>query len=367
MSGLELVLQVREYIQSREAFAGPIPDIHPFLGLVARPNMASNINAHGFRGDPIEISKPKNTYRIFTLGGSTTFSGRLDYKDSYPAKLQNKLQQRYPDIKIEVQNPAYHWYTTAHSVTNYVFRVRKFQPDLIVVFHGINDLFNGFSPPWYSVEDYKDDYSHYLGPTVNVGRARSYRRYPLFSKFLLFDTLQQAVALSYTRFTPEKEMDLSNLSSLSPQEVWRNLEAVESILTPVEISDFKSINSFQSNLDLLIKLVKMDNHSIIASSQPSLYHKSLSEEERKSLYYAVYHAAEKGHYPDLESMIRGMEMFNSESYNVARKNDIPYVDLAHYVPKSGKYFIDDVHMTREGTEIVAQLLYDYIVNASMIK
>ena len=44
--------------------------------LLLSPNQHSqtiNINSHGFRGSETTLEKPENTYRIFVVGGSTTF------------------------------------------------------------------------------------------------------------------------------------------------------------------------------------------------------------------------------------------------------------------------------------------------------
>ena len=48
--------------------------------------------------------KPANTYRIFVLGGSTVFCGRLPYEQTHCALMQERLQAANPDVKIEVLN-----------------------------------------------------------------------------------------------------------------------------------------------------------------------------------------------------------------------------------------------------------------------
>src|SRR5919201_3110956 len=135
---------------------------HPFLQVLTASQVP--VNSHGFRGEPIELRKPPRTFRIFALGGSTTLGIGNAYEDTYPFKLQSMLRQRYPDINIEVQNAGSAWYTTAHVLINYQLRVRRFEPDLIIVFEAINDLYRSFSPPWWAVGEFKPDYSHYLGP-----------------------------------------------------------------------------------------------------------------------------------------------------------------------------------------------------------
>ena len=60
----------------------------------------------------------------------------------------------------------------AHLLIDYQLRVRQFEPDLIVVFEAINDLYRSFSPPWWAVGEFRPDYSHYLGPYIRFPGPR---------------------------------------------------------------------------------------------------------------------------------------------------------------------------------------------------
>ena len=44
-------------------------------------------NSHGFRGDEFEKEKPDDTFRIFTVGGSTTFGIGAEDDETWPAHL----------------------------------------------------------------------------------------------------------------------------------------------------------------------------------------------------------------------------------------------------------------------------------------
>jgi len=97
-------------------------------------------NAHGFRGEAIEMPKPDGRYRIVCLGGSTTYSYAVDDDESYPVQLEAALRGLRPDADIEVINGGIESYTTAESLNNLIFRVLELQPDAIVVYHGANDV-----------------------------------------------------------------------------------------------------------------------------------------------------------------------------------------------------------------------------------
>jgi lysophospholipase L1-like esterase len=101
------------------------------------------VNSLGFRGEEISASKPPGTYRIVALGGSTTFGYHRSIKtteETYPFKLEAELRRRLPGRKIEVINGGVPGYTLRTSLVNFVSRITWLQPDMIIVYHGINDV-----------------------------------------------------------------------------------------------------------------------------------------------------------------------------------------------------------------------------------
>jgi len=98
-----------------------------------------NINSEGFRGPEWSKEKPENTFRIFTIGGSTTFSSGVFDNQTYPFYLQEMYDQSNLGFNIEVINVG--WPGMASLVEsdaikkNYV----RYEPDLFIVYDGIND------------------------------------------------------------------------------------------------------------------------------------------------------------------------------------------------------------------------------------
>lgn len=76
---------------------------------------------------------------------------------------------------------------------------------------------------------------------------------------------------------------------------------------------------------------------------------------------------EKGRRPDLESMRRGMEAFNSASRRVAKETGVRFLDLKKKIPKSRKYFYDDVHYTYEGNRLVVDVFYADFIAGGMLE
>jgi len=122
---------------------------NPYLFQVLRPGSYATrgggrieVNSLGFRGPEFSARKPAGVYRIFALGGSTTFGYPESIpatEDTYPFKLQARLQARGGTVAVEVINAGVVGYTLRTSLVNFVTRLQWYDPDLIVVNHAVND------------------------------------------------------------------------------------------------------------------------------------------------------------------------------------------------------------------------------------
>lgn len=102
-----------------------------------------NINSHGFRGPEIFIEKPDDTYRIFVVGGSTTFSIRaLSDQHTIPGYLQQKFDEVGLDKKIEVINAGIDAVTSTDELQLVKSKIVHYKPDLIIIYDGHNDVVN---------------------------------------------------------------------------------------------------------------------------------------------------------------------------------------------------------------------------------
>lgn len=124
---------------------------YPYLPFL--PNARDRrINSLGFRGEEFSAEKPEGTYRIFCLGGSTTFDG-------YPEYLRKHLEGDFADrgLKLEVINAGDICWTSMESLINFITRCVPLKPDAIVVYHAHNDTVPAFgnTTSW--------DYSHWRG------------------------------------------------------------------------------------------------------------------------------------------------------------------------------------------------------------
>jgi lysophospholipase L1-like esterase len=319
-------------------------EYHPYLQAVPEPTGDSymQINRWGFRGENIEKEKPPGAYRIFVLGGSTVYCDRVKFEQSHCRILEKLLQAAYPDVKIEVQNAGMHWHTSEHSLIKFLTDIQDFQPDAIVVFHGINDLCRSFSPPSYARPGYHDDYRHYYGAVARMVESNGGDR-PLIDSFAL-NTLTSFVSRYWFS-------DFRNPVHVPERPV----------------SEWKSLPAFRRNLRSLSDTVQSQGIALVVASQPSFYKTEMSQEELARLELTNSICRDIEFRPDRNSLIAGMQAFNAASRQIADQTGALFVDLAAAVPKTTEFFVDDVHYLPAGNRVVGETLARAIIESGIIE
>jgi lysophospholipase L1-like esterase len=263
--------------------------------------------------------KDSTTFRVLCLGGSTTRNVRLDTMDRYPSQLHQTLNKKFPNKKVEVVNAGMDWYTSKHTNINYTLYARDFKPDVVVVMHGINDLYRSFSPKSLAVGEYKNDYSHFYGPSIGGATPPSFESLilALFRKFW---------------FTP----------SFDP--------------ASFDISAFKSLDDFSKYMSILVELLENDGAEVVLVSQPYLYKSEMPTEEEKELWMDRGMCILDGKYPNGETMALAMDAYNMKTAAVSSKYKTIFVHGEPALPKDLEHFVDDVHYTPLGAKKLAEAI-----------
>jgi lysophospholipase L1-like esterase len=113
----------------------------PWPGSTLRfPNgTASHVNALGFRGPAVEIPKPKHTYRVVVLGGSTAHGFLVDDDQTIDAHLRRML--RIPHASsVEVVNLGGDGLDALCEQERLAGEGLALEPDAVVLHTGINDV-----------------------------------------------------------------------------------------------------------------------------------------------------------------------------------------------------------------------------------
>jgi len=131
-----------------DVFSPLSPDAHSFFQIDMAP----------------QLSEPEHpgTIRILTLGGSTTYGSRLERNQTYPAVLERLLNDRYPNTQFEVFNAGVPWHTSMHSLLRYVALYATWKPNIVIVMHAFNDIFQT-SEGKLTSGTFRGDYGHFFG------------------------------------------------------------------------------------------------------------------------------------------------------------------------------------------------------------
>ena len=96
-------------------------------------------NSYGFRGDEFEKEKPDNTFRIFTIGGSTTEGSTADDDKTWPGHLQQIIDEKTTGEKIEIINAGISGAGSEQEYNMIKNKISSLDPDLIIMYDGWND------------------------------------------------------------------------------------------------------------------------------------------------------------------------------------------------------------------------------------
>lgn len=323
---------------------------HPYLQNTPIPNAAHlHINRWGFRGDDFDQQKGPDTFRIFMFGGSTVFCSTVPFEESHCRLLEKRLREAYPRVHVEVQNLGVDWHTTEHDTIKLLFYAQDFSPDLVVTFHGINDLVRSLTPDMFGDGQYRSDYRHYLGPAANLVTGGRKVPWSVLTGYWCSDLLFDQIRIT----GPDGDGLGGVRTSFVPK------------ARPVEITAWPSLAAFERNLRDFVEIARLKNMQVLLATQPSLYREDLTEADRQLLVFPLSHYF-NGQRPSLYSMIDGMGIFNGATRQMAAELRVDLVDLERRMPKTTDYLYDDVHYTRTGNELVANAFAEQIIDSQVI-
>lgn len=143
VEGLLALFGVRPLTATRDPFVGFASNIPLYIEhtgadgrvwMTTAPNKLSHFNAQQFREQ-----KPAGTYRIFCMGGSTTYGRPYDDATSFAAWLRELLAVGSPEPKWEVINAGGVSYAS-YRVAALMEELVQYEPDLFIVYTGQNEF-----------------------------------------------------------------------------------------------------------------------------------------------------------------------------------------------------------------------------------
>jgi lysophospholipase L1-like esterase len=284
-----------------------------------------SINALGFRGEEITREKPPKTVRIVCVGASTTFDADVTSDAAtWPARLQERLQQQYPDVGIQVINAAVPGFVITESLENVRRRVLPLQPDLVIYYEANNDI--ALDTRQLAVTMGLVEPSRGLIATVNGWLTRT---------SLLVDLIEKNLKLVL----------VSDTAAGKIQTVPDNLPG-----------------RFIGELDRMRQELKAEGVELLLSTFLVKFRRDQPRDQqidnaRLAFFYMPWMT--------IDSMLDAMDLYNSAILEYGRSLGVPVVDDRTAVPADAEHFVDWAHMTDAGCARMAERFHKYLDSSGL--
>jgi lysophospholipase L1-like esterase len=299
----------------------------------------------GFRGDDLVTPKPKHEFRIFMVGGSTTECLYLDDAKAISGVLQKRLGGRASgDINVKVYGAGKSGDASDDHVSMIAHRIVHLEPDMIIVFSGINDLTRSI---------YHYDYTHYVKEKTGTEPSLLL---PLATGF----QMARRVYNLKTRFFPtDAEVSEKITSQTRYREKVRMRESVP-------VSDERprlDLQAYANNLRTIMGSSQAHKVRLIFMTQQTTWNSPV-DPAAKSWQWMRYR---NGVNYREDYMNDAMESLNDQMRRIAAENSILLYDLARSMPKSLEFFYDDAHFNEKGADTAATELAALILEQHLIR
>lgn len=291
------------------------------------------INRYGFISTPdLPVTrKDPDTLRIAFLGGSSTagtggaWGGDLPDQDTWPWKATEALKTKLPGQKIEFINAGLSGYSSFESYGRLWSRIRFFKPDIVVVYHGWNEMY-------YFNED--DDIVDWRTLPDGSWGFHEERTRKLYEPLWIDNWIQHSQLLSHVRLR------------LSSQRLGETAESKP-------LSDHfnpNGLNVFRDNLRLISNTTDLMGAELFVVKQATLVSENLPAEWQVRCRYDFHGFDHNAHIAAFQGIYKVIDQL------------VPASRIIDLQPLSGnpENFFDHVHptvlgATRIANEIAARL------------
>jgi lysophospholipase L1-like esterase len=318
------------------------------------------------------LKKPKDIFRIFVMGGSTTAGFPYGNNMMFSRILQKQLESIYPTKKFEIINVA----TAAinsYTLLDFIDEVLEQKPDLILIYAGHNEYYGALG----------------VGSVESLGKIpwmiRSYLYLQKFKLFIFFRDVIGSIKIWISEDShndPQTNPSATLMARIvSEQTIPLNSDLYEA-----------GRRQFKSNLNEILKKAKDKNVPVIISelvcnvrdqlpfisietkNQPSANAKF--KEARLLENANKFNEAKIAYYQakDLDALrFRAPEEFNSIIYKLAGKYDFKVVPMKSYFEKFSlngiivnNLILEHLHPNMHGYYLMATTFLNNIIENNII-
>jgi lysophospholipase L1-like esterase len=268
--------------------------------LLWRPAARRPFNSQRFKGEPVEVPKPRGVVRVMCYGDSLTDGPP---RGGWPNKLADLLKHRppVPGRRFEVVNAGVAGYSSHQGMLRFLQEVDHYDPDLVVVSYGWNDAAGAIGQP---------DKSFRVPPLPLVNCQRALVRYRAY-----------LVLMYYSR-------------------QWRTSDRRP---VPAPTGPRVSVDDYVANLERF-------RAECVARKIPIVF---LTRPHRLP-------AAEQSRIPTWRGTV---PRYNESLLSWANDRSVPLIDVQDYFERHRSAdFVDECHFWPEGYQRMGELVFDELVS-----
>jgi lysophospholipase L1-like esterase len=332
--------------RQRFVIAEPVPGLPP-----QRTTLTAS--ALGVRGDELDVlpGGDDDTFRILTLGGSSTECLLLDDGDAWPAIVQRQLRAR-TGRAIWVGNAGKSGQNSQDYIVHALALAPAVRADVILVMASANDL-------QAAIE------GHYVPVTLDGGWDAGSAARRIYSR-----KGPRALARlepSHTAFWLKRRFGGSELDFGEFYRMMRKRRGAADKLEELEDLDLFA-EVYRTNLETLVEATgRHPGTKLVLMTHPAIWKKDMSEAERATLWagYTCMDCKEPRYY-SADVLRAGLERLNATMLSVCEQQSLPCLDLERRVEKTLDHFIDDAHLTGTGSQLVADQVTEFLLGQGIL-
>lgn len=311
------------YTPHHYALYTPTPNLRTPTGTVH--------NSLGLRDHREFSAQHPESVRIVFIGGSTTYTvGIEDNRKIFSYRLEERLNAYYRDRlqgrRIEVINAGVGGATSAENLIRMIFFVSELQPDLVVIQHGLNDV---YPRCWGSL---RSDYGNYRRPWSEPGWQLS---------------AHHSLAVSATLAVVRHSVLLHTLGTacgLTSPTTLRLFVVREDLCDERPVEEKLRANPpdyFVRNTKYMIALARAMGAKVVLVTAPIAPRASLARQLAM---------------PEHNRLLR----------QIAAAERVRLFDLDAAMTKDDEHMPDGIHVSQAGSDLKCELLFHYFVGEELV-
>jgi lysophospholipase L1-like esterase len=302
-------------------------------------------NKYGFRySDDFPVRKPDGEIRIFITGGSVAWGWGVNQEDLYTTLAEKALQDSFPDKKIRVVSTGVVSYLSTHEKTLVLNKLKDFEPDIVVMFSGYNDIYAGYSGR--RVVD--DTWDYFDAAPILAKHNRCYALEDLNVKKGIYPP-------RYDDYIFKTHYIIDHF--LYGLQSRKNLEAS---ITKIQTDPNIILEDLEENIKTVFDASKRNKFNFVFYLQPSMFHTKKKLSPSEDSFKDSSQTWDVG-FPEYSSSL--FDLYRKQLPLFAQKEGIVFVDGDKAISHETKtVFLDQFHLGDRGNRLIAKHMVEILTD-----